>query len=196
MAKTREKEFSLRKFKVRKDGGLDVDYSKIEIEAGSPVRRSITDRCSAPMHPDLQRLISGLRTHFAGIHGLVDLKLVKKSFGEMSDKETSSLLTVVEAIAITGVTYVGSDESDRKYVMSAKREVLAGGTVGFSTPMILQDDSRYDCSAQLTNLMQEIMKEVYEYTINRKYAQLSIEFDEVESVGADTDSDTAESKAA
>ena len=195
MAKTRENQFSLRKFKVRKDNGIDVEYNKTEVEEGSPIRSSILDRCSAPVHPDLQRLISMLRIHFAGIHGLIDLKLLKKSFEDMTDKENTKVMTIIEAIAITGVTYVGSDESDRKYVITAKREVLAGGTVGFSTPTILQDDPRYDCSAQLTDIMQRLMQEVYEYVVNKKYAQLSIEFD-AEGVGdAESESDSAKAVA-
>lgn len=195
MSKTRENQFSLKKFKVRKDGGLDVEYSKTEVEEGSPIRNSILDRCSAPVHPDLQRLISMLRIHFAGIHGLIDLKYLKKSFEDMTDKENTLVMTVIEPIAITAVTYMGSDESDRKYIMSAKREVLAGGTVGFSTPTILQDDARYDCSAQLTDIMQQLMKEVFEYVVNKKYAQLSIEFEVEGVVGADSESDSEKAAA-
>lgn len=182
MSKTKENNFSLKKVKFRKDGGLEVDYGKTDVQEGGVVRTTLTEKCSAPAHPELEKITARLRGHFAAIHGLIPTELLTKGFDNLSEKEQIYFQTVIESIGITGVTFIGSDESDQKYIMTAKRQVLAGGYVGMATPKIMQDDNRYDCSDEFTTLMQQLHQEVYAYIVEKKYAQLSFDFDEEEAV--------------
>lgn len=168
--------FKLHKVKFRKDLGISAEYSIItSLTDSNAVRKNITENCSAAAHPDVQRIIARLRCHFAAIHGLLLPELVMKDLEDLEESEQSKLQSVVERITMTGVTFIGSDESDSKYIMSASVEVLANGHVGYSTPTIAQDDSRYEPSGELTELLEALNDEVYLYVTEKKYAQLSME---------------------
>jgi len=111
-----------------------------------------------------------------------------KDLEEMEESEQQRLQGVVERITMTGVSFIGNDESDSKFTMSASVEVLANGHVGYATPLFSQDDSRYEPSGELTELLENLADEVYLYVVEKKYAQLSME---IQFGKPDSDSDSA-----
>lgn len=167
--------FQLHKVKFRKDLGISAEYSTITAMGDNDaIRKSITVNCAAAAHPDLLRITARLRQHFAAIFGILPVSLVMKDLDDMDESEQKKLQDVVERVTMTGVTFIGNDDSDSKYTMSATLELLPNGFVGCATPMIAQDDSRYEPSGELTELLENLNDEVYEYAINSKYAQLSL----------------------
>lgn len=186
--------FQLHKVKFRKDLGISAEYSLISAMGDNDaVRKSITENCSAPSHPDLQRITARLRQHFAAIFGILPVQLVMKDLEDMEESEQKKLQDIVERVTMTGVTFIGNDESDSKYTMSATLELLANGFVGCATPMIAQDDSRYEPSGELTELLENLADEVYLYVVEKKYAQLSLEI-KFGAPNSDSDSDSDSEK--
>lgn len=182
--------FQLHKVKFRKDLGICAEYSLVSsVGNNDAVRESIVRTCSAASHPDLQRIIARLRQHFAAIYGILPVQLVMKDLEEMEESEQQRLQGVVERVTMTCVTFIGNDESDRKYTMSATLELLANGFIGCSTPNIAQDDSRYEPSGELTELLENLADEVYLYVVEKKYAQLSLEI-QFGKPDSDSDSDS------
>ena len=172
--------FNLIELKFRKDNGLNVTYSQIEEQGGNIISTKIEEKCNAGAHPDVDSLQARLRIHFAAIHGLVPVSFVKKSFEDMKPKEKELYQKMESTITIKGFTIVGSDDDDKKYILKANREVMPGGNIGMSTPKIMQDDSRYDGSAELTSIMQLLEAEAFEYIVNKKHSQIAMEFPMVE----------------
>lgn len=168
--------FKLHNVKFRKDLGITAEYSLVIAGGDEPIRKKMSESCSAAQHPDMGRITSRLRCHFACIHGIIPASLVMKDLNELDELEQSKLQSVAESITITGCTFIGSDESDKKFILSASREVLPNSYVGFSTPIITADDSRYEPSGELTELMYNLEDEVYQYLMEKKYAQLSLDF--------------------
>ena len=168
--------FNLLEIKFRKDGGLNVTYNQLESQGGDPVSTKIEAKCNAAVHPDVDALRARLRIHFAAILNLVPTKFVKTSFDDMNAKDRELYQERESSITMKGITFVGSDDDNKQYILKANYEPLPGGNIGLATPKIAQDDPRYDGAAELTSIAQLLETEAYEYIINKKYQQLSIEF--------------------
>lgn len=190
---SKQEEFLLHKVGFRKDTGLNVEYGQVTQEGSDLVRDKITKNSSAKSHPDLAKATDSLRIHFAGIWKMLPMELVQKDFKEMTQFEMARVQEVLSSITIQKVTFIGADTDSKKYILSAKVELLPGGVIGAATPKISEDDSRYELSSELADLCETLRSEVFEYVFNKKYSQLSMEFD-MEEAGADSDASHLEAK--
>lgn len=174
---SQETEFLLQDVSFRKDTGLNITYSSVSQVDKGLIRDTISKKSNAKSHPDLERCKNELRVHFACVWNMLDVDLAAKDFSEMTEKEQSKVQSVLEKITITGVKFIGADTDSKKYMIKAKVELLAGGTIGSTTPQISDDDTRYELSSKLAYVCEMIKDEVRMYAFEKKYAQLSIEFD-------------------
>jgi len=187
-----KKNFKLKKFKLTKTG-VQIDYKKLYVANDQPESDLITNVKSLYRHSDLDQACMALRAHFACIHGLLPDKFVTCDIQDLKEQERNTLDDVISTIEITGVVFIGKDDSDESFKITAIREVLKGKKIGMTTPIINKDDMQYNCSEHLANICDIIKEEIYEYIFNNKSTQLSL-FDDVEE--AQPASDSSETKAA
>ncbi len=143
---------------VNKRGGVSVEFRINEFTD------EFTAKLAAPLHPDFQEAFDALAIHVARIYGLAKRVGTNKIKAEFDTKEVK-----VFKVAFSGT------EDDPAVILSAKKEGFAGKMMALNTPLIVLTNESYGHEQELDEALDVLIQEAYEYVVDGKSSQLSID---------------------
>lgn len=178
MAVPTEKNFSLEKVKLAKDGGIEAQYEVIETNGGESYVNHYAVNNAMEIHPDLANLFKDLRPIVARVFGITsflsmlespDMKLPEsKLFAARSF--ANELLNNIE---VRGVSYSGQDENVG-VVITAVYTTGNGLKTCINTPRLKMATISFGFEEELETIVGKIEREVYAFLFEGKQAQLSL----------------------
>lgn len=178
MAVPTEKNFSLEKVKLAKDGGIEAQYEVVETNGGESYVNHYAVNNAKEIHPDLANLFKDLRPIVARVFGItsflsmlesVDMKLPEsKLFAARSF--ANELLNNIE---VRGVSYSGQDENVG-VVITAVYTTGNGLKTCINTPRLKMATISFGFEEELETIVGKIEREVYAFLFEGKQAQLSL----------------------
>jgi hypothetical protein len=183
--------FDLKKVKIASDGKVEVCYN---LPNEDPTRASkdevvlISDRYP---HPDLKNAINKLNVFLADANALRVHRnlphIAPKKMEKWNQKEVQDILEILDtqvyaSVIPSGISLSGKDES-LAVVITGKHEMH--GTAGaMNSPRISVNGDTFGFEAAVFEQVYEIIEETRKYVIERKSAQLELEFSESEEEAA------------
>lgn len=178
MAVPTEKNFSLEKVKLAKDGGIEAQYEVVETNGGESYVNHYAVNNAKEIHPDLANLFKDLRPIVARVFGITsflsmlespDMKLPEsKLFAARSF--ANELLNNIE---VRGVSYSGQDENVG-VVITAVYTTGNGLKTCINTPRLKMATISFGFEEELETIVGKIEREVYAFLFEGKQAQLSL----------------------
>lgn len=178
MAVPTEKNFSLEKVKLAKDGGIEAQYEVVETNGGESYVNHYAVNNAKEIHPDLAALFKDLRPIVARVFGITsflsmlespDMKLPEsKLFAARSF--ANELLNNIE---VRGVSYSGQDENVG-VVITAVYTTGNGLKTCINTPRLKMATISFGFEEELETIVGKIEREVYAFLFEGKQAQLSL----------------------
>lgn len=173
-----EKQFSLSKAKLDKDGGIEIHYDVSEVVQGESYSNEYHVKSAKEVHPDLKDLFKELRKciakviHWSTFRTLVattEFKASKKQL-ELAQAHFEELLNNVEA---RGVSFSGSDDNVA-VIITGLLTVGNGQKTAINTPRIKFNTETYGFEEELEEIIGNIETEVYAFLFKGKKAQLEL----------------------
>lgn len=175
--KMSESKFSLKKVKLLPAGGLEVEYSKIEVR---DTTSAVTDYKAkfedAEVHPDLLNAFRELAPLVAKAIGLTaflsavnDAELpegLREKFTDLAEEQR-------QRIDVRGISLSGDNE-DEGVVITSVLETKNGLKTRINTPRIKFKQVSYGFEERLDYLVQSIREEVRAFIIDGKTANPSL----------------------
>jgi len=180
--------FEMSKLRLLKNGGIEVSFSNINVEKDETNTVYTTIKDTRDPHPDLEKLIEGLKESLARTYNLLSFKSLdkiaethKKSEALKSVKELFKGLEdqILKDIEITGITLSGEENNRGINIQGVSRynnEALA-----INSPRIRVDGSKWGFEVKLSETIEDIIEEVKAYLFEGKAKQLDMFAGEKES---------------
>lgn len=173
-----EKQFSLSKVKLVKDGGLIVHYEVSEVVNEQSYSNKYHVESAKDVHPDLQKLFDDLRPVIGRVFHLISFKTLlatpgfkaTKSQKELGDAYAETILANIEA---KGVSFSGMDDNIA-VIITGSMTVGNGQKTAINTPRIKFNSETYGFEEELETIIGEIETEVYAFLFKGKKAQLEL----------------------
>lgn len=182
MAKTKESQikrvleysgFNLQSFKTTGEG------AKITHWVGGLEPKKLNEDCDYLPHPDLTEKLAELRLYFASRIGMLKgwdfarehLRKDSKALEAAIEEHKAN----IDRCKISGITFSGDTEEDRKVKITGSYKTPDGGAIGMATPAILLSNDVLGYEEDVKEICEEIKKEVYAYLFQHKKMQLDIE---------------------
>jgi hypothetical protein len=138
-------------------------------ERAGDIENKITTASDAPIHIDLQNAFNRLTTHFAFICEEISEDLARTSISNF-DTDIDLSENPLKKFKVNGFTIGGSGDSEG-VVISGNKSLESGKVVNFNTPFIKWEDD-YLFSSELTDAMDILKSEVYEYLEGKQAPKL------------------------
>ncbi len=151
----------IKKGKLLKGDIIQVEYLKSDGTDAKPAECS--EKHLHPPHEDLKKAFVSLSVHAALTGEFISSSLI----GDIKKPDTE----LVENFNVTGFTIVGEDE-DEGVILSARKTLKTGKTMGFNTPKILLEDeseTAYQFAKDLALCIADCKDQLTEY-LNGKFA--------------------------
>lgn len=178
MAVPSEKNFSLEKVKLAKDGGIEAQYEVVEVNGGESYINHYAVNNSKEIHPDLQNLFKDLRPIVARVFGITSFLSMLES-PDMKLPESKLLNArafaneLLNNIEVRGVSYSGQDENVG-VVITAVYTTGNGLKTCINTPRLKMATISFGFEEELETIVGKIEREVYAFLFEGKQAQLSL----------------------
>lgn len=178
MVKPNEKDFSLEKVKLIKDGGICAHYEVTEIVGGTSYTNHYVVDNGMDVHPDLANLFKDLRTIVARTFNI-------NSFLSFIEDDANKIPATVQAqarafadelvnnIEVRGIALSGKDENVGVVITSVYTSANGLKTC-INTPRIKMATISFGFEEELEEIVSKIEREVFAYLYDGKQAQLSL----------------------
>lgn len=173
-----EKNFSLSKVKLAKNGGIDVHYEVVEVVGNESYCNKYHVESAKDIHPDLMTLFKNLRPIMARLFNITsfltlvetdDFKATKKQKDiarDFADEE-------MQNIEVRGVSFSGADDNVG-VVLTGLFTFSNGQKAAINSPRIKFDLFKFGFEDELEQICEEIEKETYLFLFKGKKAQLEL----------------------
>lgn len=190
MSKNRN-HFELQKLRI-KDGTVNVEYREFTTNDGVNGRwDDKTLECTVHPHPDLEDRYKKLAAYAARVMGWLDFEIVVNS-PELTPTEkeaTNDLRHVlkrykeaqIDRVEVIGLHLNGSADT-KGCILSVMRDSDSKTSSSVNTPIIKFKREYFGIEEQLTEDVEAISDETFEYIFNGKQSQLALNLDEVAAV--------------
>lgn len=173
-----EKNFSLEKVKLAKDGGLEAQYEVVESKGGELYVNNYHVTNAMEIHPDLKQLFKDLRPIVARTLGMTSfLSMLESPDMKLNDAKLRQAREFAEEILsnidVRGVSYSGEDDNVG-VVITSVFTTGNGLKTCINTPRIKLATVSFGFEEELEKIVGDIEREVYEFLFRGKQAQLSL----------------------
>lgn len=173
-----EKNFSLEKVKLAKDGGLEAQYEVVESKGGESYVNNYHVTNAMEIHPDLKQLFKDLRPIVARTLGMTSfLSMLESPDMKLNDAKLRQAREFAEEILsnidVRGVSYSGEDDNVG-VVITSVFTTMNGLKTCINTPRIKLATVSFGFEEELEKIVGDIEREVYEFLFRGKQAQLSL----------------------
>lgn len=178
MAVPSEKNFSLEKVKLAKDGGIEAQYEVVETNGGESYVNHYAVNNAKEIHPDLANLFKDLRPIVARVFGITSFLSMLES-PDMKLPESKLFIArsfadeLLNNIEVRGVSYSGQDENVG-VVITAVYTTGNGLKTCINTPRLKMATISFGFEEELETIVGKIEREVYAFLFEGKQAQLSL----------------------
>lgn len=178
MAIPSEKNFSLEKVKLGKDGGLEAQYEIVEVRDNESYVNNYHVSNSIDVHPDLANLFKDLRPIVARTFGMTSfLSMLESPDMKLPESKLLAARTfaneILNNIEVRGVSYSGKDENVG-VVITAVYTTSNGLKTCINTPRLKMATISFGFEEELEAIVGKIEREVYAFLFEGKQAQLSL----------------------
>lgn len=179
MKKTKFDRFELINVKLKKDGGgLDGKYQaedKIGDEVYHDTKTIDSDKIP---HADLTSKLELFKENIMEVYGYsVLLELINSNVFMPSEKQIEILREkyngIKNKITVTGISLSGKDQN-KGVIITAKLKVDTGQHVAINTQRLKFTGKKYGFEENMQPIVDDLEREVFEYEVNNKMAQLSL----------------------
>lgn len=173
-----EKDFTLTKVKLVKDGGLDAHFEVAQVIGNENYTKEYHVKNGMEVHPDLKKLFKRLQPIMARLFGKTSfLNLVESddfnATAKQKDQAREYADGQTETIEATGVSFSGS--GDNIGVVITGLVTFPNGQKGaVNSPRIKFDSFSFGFEEELEEICEDIETEVYDYLYKNKKAQLEL----------------------
>lgn len=173
-----EKNFSLEKVKLAKDGGLEAQYEVAETNGGESYVNNYHVTNGKEIHPDLKQLFKDLRPIVARVFGMTSFLSMLES-PDMKLAESKLIQArgfadeILSNIDVRGVSYSGQDDNVGVIITSVYT-TGNGLKTCINTPRIKLATVSFGFEEELEMIVGNIEREVYQFLFKGKQAQLSL----------------------
>jgi hypothetical protein len=174
---TREN-FTLRKVKRMKGGGIAATYQLNGKVDGEMIIKDMTEKTPVLQHPDLDKPFELLVEMLLKSSRYFDFMAIinSKEFKATAEQKTSwesYMEEVAENVTINGITITGEGENQAVMIMST---LMADNmqVIAVNSPRIKLEEDLYSFEMELQELKDTIEREVYSYLFENKKAQLEM----------------------
>jgi len=174
---------TLKKVKLKKNGGLDIDYQQPDPQDNSQIANQA--QYNRIPHEHLVGAIEGLKPFLAKSHNLFSFeKWNKEMMSEAEYKAMDALeklfgeakQTILNSVDVTGIFFSGQDNPDANDdSVDANFGVIITGThncggtkVAFNSPRIILSRDTFGFEDELKRQIKKIKKEVHAYLYDGK----------------------------
>lgn len=173
-----EKNFSLEKVKLAKDGGLEAQYEVVETNGGESYVNNYHVTNGKEIHPDLKHLFDDLRPIVARVFGMTSfLSMLESPEMKLSDSKLLQARAFAEEILmnidVRGVSYSGQDDNVGVIITSVYT-TGNGLKTCINTPRIKLATVSFGFEEELEKIVGDIEREVYQFLFKGKQAQLTL----------------------
>lgn len=147
-------ELQIKKGKLLKNDRIEVEYEKTEADS-SPAH--CKEEHTSPPHADLKKAFQALVIHAAIIGEFVSASIITDI--RKHDPE------IIENFNVTGFTVAGAND-DEGVILSARKTLKSGKTMGFNTPKILlntESETAYEFAEDLGLCVADCKDQLIEY---------------------------------
>lgn len=178
LTKPNEKDFSLEKVKLIKNGGISAHYDVTEVSGGTSYTNHYCVDNGKDMHPDLANLFKYLRPIVARVFNINSFL----SFMEDEQNRVSETLQLkarefanelLNNIEVRGISLSGKDENVG-VVITAVYTTPNGLKTCINTPRLKMETFSFGFEDELEEIIGRIEREVFAYLFEGKQAQLSL----------------------
>lgn len=179
----KKENFTLKKAKLLKGGGMEIHYASIFTEDGDDQVHGETVSITKHdrRHPDVDEAAGKLKKHL--LHGAGHLSVVNNYIKKLSPPDKKSfeaskkkLLEVeFENTAVTTVSYSGADHMFG-VIISGSYKSFQGSKVALNTPRIVFSQDAIGIEKEVEELCEALSDECYEFLFNSKQWQPEIDF--------------------
>lgn len=173
-----EKNFSLSKVKLIKDGGVDVHYDVTEVIDSETYVNKYHVECTKDQHPDLTNCFKAMRPIMARLYNVTSFKTLLETDEFKATKAQKELAAnfADEAmcnIEMRGVSFSGSGEN-AGVVLTGLFEFSNGQKAAINSPRLKFEVDSFGFEEELEELCGRLEVEVYAYLFKNKKAQLEL----------------------
>ncbi len=173
-----EKNFSLSKVKLVKEGGLDVHYEVVETIGNESYTNKYHIESGKDIHPDLRNLFKRLRPIMGRIFSVTSfLSMVEtpdfKATKEQKEKAITFADEALDNIEVRGVSFSGSGDNVA-VILTGLFTISNGLKTCINSPRIKFDMFSLGYEEELEEICEEIEAEVYAFLFKGKKAQLEL----------------------
>lgn len=173
-----EKNFSLSKVKLVKEGGLDVHYEVVETIGNESYTNKYHIESGKDIHPDLRNLFKRLRPIMGRIFSVTSfLSMVEtpdfKATKEQKEKAIAFADEALDNIEVRGVSFSGSGDNVA-VILTGLFTISNGLKTCINSPRIKFDMFSLGYEEELEEICEEIEAEVYAFLFKGKKAQLEL----------------------
>ena len=164
--------FELDKIKLISGGGLEVQFTLTEIIGADTYKSSQVHKSTKHPHPDLTEPLKKLSPMVAHVYNFLVFRdvVLKKDFkADVSQKKFIETATdlIIDKINVTGFSLSG-EEAKKGVVITSTIACDNNQRSAINTPRILLSGSSRGWEELLTELIDEITEEAYEFIYNNK----------------------------
>ena len=176
-----EEQFTLKKVKRIKDGGLEINYEVVETVGQETYHDEGNKKSTKEPHPDLIAIIKSLATEVGQILKLNTVSLVvkEKKFkagAEQKDYADKAKTNMYNTVRINGVSMTGTGDNRGCKVLAIYQPDTMQALV--VNPQIRFNAEVYGFEADVEEKLEALEKECFAYLFEDKKAQLEVFDDE------------------
>lgn len=173
-----EKNFSLSKVKLIKDGGVDVHYDVTETVDTETYINKYHVECTKEQHPDLTNCFKAIRPIMARLYNVTSFKtlLATEEFNATKEQKAIADDFAAEAmqnIEMRGVSFSGDGEN-AGVVLTGLFEFSNGQKTAINSPRLKFACESFGFEEELEDICRQLEVEVYAYLFKGKKAQLEL----------------------
>jgi len=170
-----EKNFTLSKVKIVKDGGLDVHFEVTEVINEESYINKYHVESAKDIHPDLRGCFKELIPIVGRIFNVTSfLTMIEADeFKATTNQEKASrsfAKELLDKIEVRGISLSGNDDNVAVIITSVL-EVLKGQKVAINSPRIKFSNDNYGFEEELEDIILRIEQETYQFLFKGKKAQ-------------------------
>lgn len=184
MRKPSKEDFKLKKAKLHRDGGLEVDYvCTYKDDEGEVHGETVNIKKKDRRHPDLDAVADELKQHL--LHGQGHLSVVYAFEKMLSTKALKDSFAYVKEALLqaqfekTKVTTVSLSGEDHQFgvIISGSYKSFQGQSVALNTPRIVFSQDGIGIEKQVEDIIERLTGEVYDFIFDVKKWQSELDFD-------------------
>jgi hypothetical protein len=180
-----ETNFILKKVKLTSEGKVEVIYHEPDHSMGAATKNVITITSDRTPHPDLTLAIKALTPYLADCNSLRSHRQLE---GVKLNKSENTALTAVEeifakldqkvfsAVIPTGIDIKGDEDNTR--VIITGKHTTGNTAVALNSPNISLNGDTWGFEQGIADALEVIKEEVRAFVIEKKSAQLQMQFDQ------------------